>query len=102
KNARKLRTRRPWADEAHVAAKDIPKLRKLIKAGTPKIVTNSGAARVGRHRPDRSKIAFRMFVHCSELDHREPTSAETNPRLTIKNGASVHLPHRQSNEHEQW
>ena len=102
KSAGKFRSLRPWADEAHVTAKDIPKLRKLIKAGTPKIITNSGAARVGRHRPDRSKIAFRMFVHCSELDHREPASAETNPGLTVKNGAAIHHPYRQCNECEQW
>src|SRR5205823_5310513 len=47
KSARELRSLRPRADETHVTAEDIPKLRKLIEARTAKIKTNSGTARIG-------------------------------------------------------
>jgi len=52
KFAGEFRTLRPRPDETHVAAQNVPELRKLVQSEAAKIVTDSRAARVVRHGPN--------------------------------------------------
>jgi len=89
---RELGTLRPRPHKTHITLQDVPELRKLIEAGTAKVVTNAGASRIARHRPNRPQVAFCVFTHRSKFQHRKPPAVQADPRLTVKDGPAVGHP----------
>ncbi len=99
--ARELGTLGPGAGQAHLAAKDVPELRKLVETEPAEICAERRAARIVRHGPDGAQIPFGVFPHGSELDDDEPLSAETHARLTVKNRPAVAETDREGDEGQQ-
>src|SRR5262249_2741005 len=69
---------------------------------TAEVITNARASRITRHRPNRPKIALRLFAHRSEFDDSELPAFVTDPRLTVKDGAPIGQPDCYSDQHQQW
>jgi len=92
KLAGELGALRPRPHKTHITPEHVPELRKLIQARTAEVITNARASRITRHRPNRSKVAFRLFAHRSEFDHGELPAFETDPCLTVKDGAPIGQP----------
>ena len=89
KLARELRTFRAWADETHVAAKDIPELWQFVEARAPQVIADPGAAGIAGHRPDRAQIAFRVGMHGANFQDRKATASESNAHLPVKHRPAV-------------
>ena len=82
----------PRPHKTHITAQDVPELRKLVQAGTAEVVTNAGASRIARYRPNRPEIALRLFTHGSEFENRKPPALQPDPCLTVKNGPAIGHP----------
>jgi len=79
----------PRSDKTHVAAKNIPELRKFVEAETAKIMTHSCAAGIVRNRPDGTEMALGILMHAAEFHDRETMAVQSDASLAIENRSAV-------------
>ncbi len=101
KIARELGTLRPRPHKTHITPQDVPELRKLVEATTAQVVTDAGASRVARHRPDRPEVALCLFAHRSEFENGKPPPVQTHTCLPIENWPAVGHPDCQGDERQE-
>lgn len=101
KLVREFRALGTRADETHLAAKNIPELRKLVEAESPQIRSDWGASWVVRHGPDRAKVALGVLLHGSELNDGEPAPSEANASLPVEDGAAVRETNSSGDQYKQ-
>ena len=89
---RELGTLRPRPHKTHITLQDVPELRKLVEATTAEVVTDAGASRVARHRPNWPEVALCLLPHRSEFQNGKPLAVQTHTCLTIENGPAVGHP----------
>lgn len=77
------------ADKTHFAAENIPQLRQFVETAAAQEISDAGAPRIPRHRPDGAEVAFGILVHCPEFDHREAASIESDAHLPVQDRAAV-------------
>jgi hypothetical protein len=100
--AGEFRTFRSRSDKTHVAAQDIPELRKFVQSEAAKVVAGSRAARIVRHGPNCTQVALGIFAHASEFDDSESAAVQSNSNLAIKNGPAIRQTHKGSNPPHHW
>src|SRR4029077_16687581 len=89
---------RPRANNAHVAPKNIEKLRQLVDANAPKDLAKSSAPGVALYGPLRVAGRYRSYVHGSEFVHPEYLAVQTDALLRDNHWPGRSEPHSQSNE----
>lgn len=99
---REFRPLGPRTDKAHLPAKDIPQLRKLVKTGAAQESADACAAGIARDRPNRTEVAFGFFMHRPKFDERESPAAESHAPLPIEDRTSIAETHSQGDHGEQW
>ena len=92
----------PRSDKTHVAAKNVPELRKFVEAETAKIMTHSCAAGIVRNRPDGTEMALGILMHAAEFDDRESMAIQSNASLSIEHGSVIRQTHDSGNPCHQW
>lgn len=91
----------PRSDQTHIAAQDIPELRKLIDTETTQIESEPRASRVAGNGPNRAEFALRLHMHRSEFDNRETAAFESHPNLAVEDRAAILQTHNDGDDGEQ-
>jgi hypothetical protein len=81
-----LRTR---PNEAHLATQDIPQLRQFVETRPSQVITDAGAPRIARDRPDRTESGFCIFMHGAKFDECECSLLKTNSNLPVQGGPAI-------------
>ena len=83
-----LRTLRPRADQAHVAAEHVPQLRQFIEMAGPQEAAEQGNARVAGHRPAGAGQRLAVMDHGAEFEDRERPAILADALLGVECGAA--------------
>jgi len=96
--AREFGTFGSGSDKTHVAAQNVPELRKFVEAEPAKIMAHAGAARVVRDRPDSAEMALRIRIHATEFNDRKTVTIQADASLAIKYGSTIGQAHDGRNQ----
>src|SRR4030095_11257665 len=91
---------RAWADQAHVALEDIPKLRKFIQPQLAQPTSEGSDPPVAFARVNIFILLRRAQAHCSEFKNNERFLVPANPFLLKKNRTSFSDPDEQGDQRE--
>jgi len=87
-------------NEAHLATQYIPQLRQFIEARPSQVITDAGASRIARHRPDRTESGFCIFMHSAKFDERERTLLKADSNLPVQGGTAIGKPNCNCDDRE--
>src|SRR4029453_4414665 len=91
---------RAWADQAHVAFEDIPKLGTLVEPQFAQPTSEGSDPRIGFARVNIFVLLRRAQAHCSEFKNNERFLVPANPFLLKKNRTSFSDPDEQGDQRE--
>ena len=81
----------PWADERHVAAQDIPQLRKFVDLEGPKQSPDGGHTAISLG-GDPVPLRVLVMLHCSQLEDVERLSSQACPVREVESRAGRSRP----------
>jgi hypothetical protein len=96
-----LRPLRTWADHAHVAAHDIPKLRQLVDMRSAQKSADWEHARITFLRPCRPAQALAVVVHRANLIDLKWLASATQPSLGVENRTGRGKSHKKHSDQQQ-
>jgi hypothetical protein len=81
---RQFGNHRPWSDQAHVAAENVPQLGKLIELPSPQPGSESSDAGV---RSESDSCALFTIAHGTQFQYLKATKVAAHPALAVEDRA---------------
>src|SRR5207247_4723634 len=97
-----LRPLQPRTDEAHITPEDGKKLRELVHGRCPQHPTNDRDPAVVLRRPHRTRRAFGVLNHRTELHDAEDPPPMPDPSLAVEDRAAILELNGNPNQRPQW
>jgi len=73
---------------------------QFVETGPSQVITDAGAPRIARNRPDRTEAGFCIFVHGAKFDKRECSLLKTNSYLPVQSGTTIGKTNRNCDDGE--